>query len=312
MSDLKFSIVIATYNRPSFLVRCIESIIATKESDLDIIVVDDCSDVSYEEFVEKYPWVTYKKLEVNSGPCVARNQGIALAKNNWVIIFDDDDEMLVDAFISIRENFAKIEGYESYPLVQFFRSNAGLAKDLLEKDVVFLKESDYLEERVKGDYTYVLNKDFFCGTFQFPDIKVGAEGVLLLEILKKYTIPTFSVVVCKINDDAPLRLTDVKSQIDRASEYADLQKMMLQKFEDTYLKYPDEKIKRQIGFVVYKILSGDKERARKYLNEDVAGLGAGARYGLWLLSFLPVFLVRIIFICYRSFGTFCSNIEKYF
>lgn len=42
-TEMQFSVVVTTHERPNLILRCIDSIIATNELNLDIIVVDDCS-----------------------------------------------------------------------------------------------------------------------------------------------------------------------------------------------------------------------------------------------------------------------------
>lgn len=83
---MKFSIVIATYNqKEEWINQAIES--ALKVSD-DVIVVDDGSFVAQDC---NYTRTTYIFYPHNKGVAHARNQGIKLAKYDYIICLDSDD-----------------------------------------------------------------------------------------------------------------------------------------------------------------------------------------------------------------------------
>ena len=81
-----FSIVIATYNqKEEWLNQAIES--ALKVSD-DVIVVDDGSEGTKNLPDYKVCWLLYAH---NNGVGYARNAGIRMAKNEYIICLDSDD-----------------------------------------------------------------------------------------------------------------------------------------------------------------------------------------------------------------------------
>lgn len=106
------SVVIPTYNRVAMLQKALDSVFEqTYTGTIEIIVVDDCSCDGTPEIVrENYPDVRLVVLSKNSGPSVARNKGITLAKGRYVAFLDSDDLWEPDYLrtqISTLENHTK-------------------------------------------------------------------------------------------------------------------------------------------------------------------------------------------------------------
>ena len=98
MSETKLpriDVIIPAYNAHDTLRRTLGSIIAQDiVDDLDVIIVNDCSDKDYSEFVEmfsKFVNIREIKLEKNGGPGVARQKGIEATKNPLITFIDADD-----------------------------------------------------------------------------------------------------------------------------------------------------------------------------------------------------------------------------
>jgi len=86
----KISIVIPTYNRARLLPGAIESA-QNAGSDIEVIVVDDCSSDDTPEVCGKIPGIQYVRLSTNGGLANARNVGIAESSCEFVAFLDDDD-----------------------------------------------------------------------------------------------------------------------------------------------------------------------------------------------------------------------------
>ncbi len=88
------STIIPTYNRPYFLKQAIQSVLAQNYENIEIIVVDDGSDIVYAENICaqfancKY---FYKK---NGGLSSARNFGVSVSNGDFIAFLDDDDLFL--------------------------------------------------------------------------------------------------------------------------------------------------------------------------------------------------------------------------
>lgn len=98
--NIMVSVVIPSYSRNLTLERAIESVLAQTYQNIEIIVVDDNpSDsewrASTEKIMKKYanePKIVYIQNEKNLGGSGARNEGIKMAKGEYIAFLDDDDE----------------------------------------------------------------------------------------------------------------------------------------------------------------------------------------------------------------------------
>jgi len=91
--ELKFSVVIPTYNAADTLVRTITSCLQQSYAVHEIIVVDDGStdgteDLIKEQFADK---IIYTRLYKNLGASTARNKGMDMAVGNYIAFLDADD-----------------------------------------------------------------------------------------------------------------------------------------------------------------------------------------------------------------------------
>jgi glycosyltransferase involved in cell wall biosynthesis len=87
---LAVSVVITTYNRSRLLPRAIESA-QSAGTDLEVIVVDDCSSDDTPEVCAQIAGIRYVRLSANRGLANARNVGIAESAAEFIAFLDDDD-----------------------------------------------------------------------------------------------------------------------------------------------------------------------------------------------------------------------------
>ena len=97
-ATLLFSVVIPTYNQSIMLQRAIESVLAQSYDNFEILVMDDGSTDNTAEVVASFtdPRITYRWNKNFGGPARPRNNGIALAKGEWIAFLDSDDWWTVD------------------------------------------------------------------------------------------------------------------------------------------------------------------------------------------------------------------------
>lgn len=88
-----YSIIIPHYSIPHLLERLISTI--PERSDLQVIVVDDCSPDEIQdrlkEIKHRYPKVEFYSTDTNGGGGKARNVGLRHAHGNYIIFADADD-----------------------------------------------------------------------------------------------------------------------------------------------------------------------------------------------------------------------------
>lgn len=91
---ISVSIIIPTYNRSDLIERAIRSVLNQTVTNLECIVVDDCSSDDTVSVVESIDddRISLIQLEENRGASAARNRGIEAASGDIIAFLDDDDE----------------------------------------------------------------------------------------------------------------------------------------------------------------------------------------------------------------------------
>ena len=100
---MKLSIIILNYNVRYFLEQCVQSVLdATQNIDSEIIVVDNASvDDSCKMIKERFPEVILIENKDNLGFPKGNNQGVAIAKGEYVCILNPDTVVSDDTFEKI-------------------------------------------------------------------------------------------------------------------------------------------------------------------------------------------------------------------
>jgi glycosyltransferase involved in cell wall biosynthesis len=92
----KVSVVIPTYNNAALLGETLQGVAAQSFKDFELIVVDDGSTDETAAAIEAYNrGVRYVRQE-NAGPAAARNQGVSLARGEFIAFCDHDDVWTAD------------------------------------------------------------------------------------------------------------------------------------------------------------------------------------------------------------------------
>ena len=116
----KTSVVITTFNDAEYLKRSIPSVINQTSKPKEVIIIDDgSSDNQAKEIVDSFHNHTdisiILKKKKNGGPSSARNVGIKLAKGEFILFLDADDELLKNSLKwreelleSLDQNYASI------------------------------------------------------------------------------------------------------------------------------------------------------------------------------------------------------------
>lgn len=136
-----YSVVIPHKNCVPLLKRCLESI--PERDDIQIIVIDDVSDLSeseralMESFVNDRITVVFLTQTKYAGG--ARNVGLSMAKGKWVVFADSDDFFTKEAF-DIFDDYRDSD----YDIVFF--GHTACFSDSLEPTSRYGKRNKYVEE----------------------------------------------------------------------------------------------------------------------------------------------------------------------
>ena len=143
MSVYTYSIVIPHYNTPELLQRMLDSV--PQRADIQIIVVDDCSNVNN---LDKLKKISHSNLEIvylseNHGAGYARNIGLKKITGEWLLVVDADDYFANNAF-SVFDQYVHTQyDYICYRI-------KGLDSNMREYEIVADKNvREYINDRNK-------------------------------------------------------------------------------------------------------------------------------------------------------------------
>ena len=184
------SVIIPTYNREKYIARAIESVLQQTEQNVEVIVVDDASNDTTTEVVQRYCSDRLKLIvnEGNQGPSYSRNRGINIARGEWIAMLDSDDwyapnrlekllqvaraenaDFIVDDLYLIAEGaeqpwgtrFSEKLGFGSRPVrfnditqinaVDFIELDLGLVKPMIKRSFLIEHELKFNEELRYGE-----------------------------------------------------------------------------------------------------------------------------------------------------------------
>ena len=152
----KVSVILPTYNRGHLIQRAINSALKQTYSDLEIIVINDCSTDDTKEKIKiiNDSRIIYLENSQNMGPSYSRNLGISIAKGKYIAFIDSDDfwyqEKIEKQFYAM-EN-AGSEFGASYCGMEYFDYSSG------EKIGESQFEQDFKLNFTKGKYLCVTKK----------------------------------------------------------------------------------------------------------------------------------------------------------
>lgn len=182
------SVIMPTYNCGKYISMSIDSVLNQTIKDLELIIVDDCSNDNTSEvvnrYLKRYPNIRYTILDKNSGPAVARSLAIEKARGKYIAFLDSDDLWLTNKLekqIMFMENNNYLFSATGYTWI----SEDG--KDLHTAFIPPLK-TDYKKmirlSNPVGNLTVMYNQEVL-GKFEVPNIKKRNDFALWLQILKK-------------------------------------------------------------------------------------------------------------------------------
>ena len=87
------SVIIPVYNGEEFIKETLESVLAQNVDDMEVIVVDDCSEDGTEEAVKSLgdPRINYFKNDRRIERSESRNKGFKLSQGMYIFFLDHDD-----------------------------------------------------------------------------------------------------------------------------------------------------------------------------------------------------------------------------
>lgn len=181
------SVVTAVYNSERVIRDCILSVQSQTYSQWEHILVDDCSrdggPAIIQDLAKSDPRIRYHRLTVNSGPGIARNQAIELARGRFIAFLDSDDVWHPHK-LEKQIHFMLSTGHP-FTFTSYNHMDAGGKS--LKKEVAAPIKVTYKSALLKnpiGCLTAVYDSRFY-GKQYMPAIRKRQDYALWLRLLKK-------------------------------------------------------------------------------------------------------------------------------
>ena len=104
----KLSIIVPVYNAEKYMEKCLDRLLEQAYSNIEVIIVNDCSEGNCEEIAEKYKKqdnrIKYIKHDKNKGLFQARITGASIATGEYIAFLDSDDYVSIDYYRTLMEN----------------------------------------------------------------------------------------------------------------------------------------------------------------------------------------------------------------
>jgi glycosyltransferase involved in cell wall biosynthesis len=198
-----FSVIVPVYNRESFIVSCINSILDQDFDNYEIICVDDGSTDNSISFLNAFQDKRIRIIQhdKNFGRCIARNTGIKEAKGKWLCFLDSDDtyypnhlsshKKLIDLYPS-QNAFATEQLWDNkpkkYATRKLFEELVDVTlEDCIHSNPISLNQLSYNSEKI---------------SLLFPDerIPISEDWLFMRELLLKTSILKQNVTTTNVNE----------------------------------------------------------------------------------------------------------------
>lgn len=225
------SVVIPTHNRPLLARRAVASALAQTITDIEVIVVDDCSDAEFRVqdtiLSLRDDRIKYKRHSMCKGPSETRNTGIDRATGEFIAFLDDDDIWLENKL----ENQLKNINNCSASMCGFFTQYGATVK----KNCNELGCEDFKYERDYAINSGLLVKSSTISNIRYDrHLRVGEDLDFVFKILQKGKIAYLNKPYYFVNHESHNRITN-ENRGDRAALESRLQ--FVKKNMDVYGKF---------------------------------------------------------------------------
>lgn len=152
---MKLSIIIPIYNAEHKLSRSIDSILKQNFEDFELILINDGSLDSSFELCKKYADNDSRIVLIdrkNGGPAFARNEGLKVARGEYILFIDSDDGLIYDE--AIADMLDEI-GESDLLISAYVRKNGKKNKVVsLEKFIKKCSKDELLNALLKKGHTF--------------------------------------------------------------------------------------------------------------------------------------------------------------
>ena len=248
----KVSVIIPTHNRPHFLARAVESVLAQTYHNVEAVVVDDNMPGSparerTQEVMRQFrdnPRVLYilGDRPVGGGP--ARNRGIEASRGTYITFLDDDDIYLPEK-VETQLRFTIDNDLEmSFTDVYLHDGNGKLVEYRRHSYVTDWSNAELMRQHILHSLgptsTFMVRRDALLAAGGFADVPMGQDFMLMWRMIEFGTrIGYFPVsyIVQYLHDGE--RISVGKNKFDGENRLYELKKTRMHLLTDEERRYVD-------------------------------------------------------------------------
>ena len=197
------SVIIPVYNAERVIKTTLESVFAQTYSDIEIILVDDCSSDNsqsiIEEYAKKHPEIVYFRQSTNQGAGAARNKALELAKGQYVAFLDADDFWYPEKTEKQITLLKEKNGAFSYTAIEMIDDDGIVVKkkrkikdkvtyNFLLKNTMIATSTVLIDRKIKGDFRMPLRRGGQDYATWLMLLRDGTIAYGINEVLEQYRV----------------------------------------------------------------------------------------------------------------------------
>lgn len=231
--EYKLSVVVLVYNTEEFLEECLDSLVNQTLDDMEIICVNDESKDNSLNILKRYA-KKYDNIKIidqkNTGGATAGNNGLKMAKGEYVTLIDSDDFVVEDAYEKLykkaKETDSDIVSGKPFKYVAPYQTQLGTRHDMwdeertvdIHKDIeifydVFYWNKIYRREFVEENDIYMIPGKLYADAPMVFKAFLNAEKITYIEDFVYYWRHR------SVNESITKSLTNLKNTEDRLDNY---------------------------------------------------------------------------------------------
>lgn len=245
--EKRFSVIIIAYNIEDYIEKAIESVENQTLKDIEIIVVDDAStDKTKQKILNmqaKYNNITYIEHEENKKLGGARNTALKIAKGEYIVFLDGDDELAEN---DVLERLDKLIGKDQVDVVYLGFKMVGTKNEIvIPTEETCTKEYRAAQDKYPNAWSKCWRREFleenniiFKEKRLYEDVLFVYNGVVKAKnykiadfIVHKYTSGRTNSITTTIHlrnvEDTIKNINDLLAM--RESEYTEIIDMIIKR-----------------------------------------------------------------------------------
>lgn len=242
------SCILTTYNRSQFLKRSIDSIVNQTYTNLEILIIDDCSSENIKKIINLYndKRIKYIRHNINKGLAHSRNTGMKNSTGDYFAFLDDDDEWLPNKIAD------QLKIFQNSKLKNLGMVTCGIRRIKGKKKIEYkeilrgnLFYEFLIEQPLVGNGSCVLIKSEVYRKYGGFDTKYkrGIDGYFFCKISNYYQIDFSEQILVNYYEDDKNRITSytnpekIKDGIDGLFYRYEENKKSIKKYPKLTLKF---------------------------------------------------------------------------